>query len=255
MRRNYSKYLNDFCNTYGLSGAQVARMIGIAEETIQGIRRGERKPQQATKDKLNRFILNYKKENQPMTPITSQETQTDIVGIDSRTVAEWTGKQHSELMKDIRRYEDYLKQGKIPATDFWQETTYTASNGKVNPCYMITKKGCEFIQHKMTGQKGAVFTAKYINYFWEQGEQLQEATQILLDLSDQPTQPAIELKRKPIGAREAAFMKEIDIYQRMANAERFYVDTLAQAIAETTDMLEKSYLTHKLTKFMQEVAH
>ncbi|MEG3253181.1 Rha family transcriptional regulator [Streptococcus suis] len=128
-----------------------------------------------------------------MTPITSQETQTDIVGIDSRTVAEWTGKQHSELMKDIRRYEDYLKQGKIPATDFWQETTYTASNGKENPCYMITKKGCEFIQHKMTGQKGAVFTAKYINYFWEQGEQLQEATQILLDLSDQPNQPAIEL--------------------------------------------------------------
>lgn len=43
-----------------------------------------------------------------------------------------------------------------------------------------------------------------------------------------------------------------DTYQA---AERFYVDTLAQAIAETTDMLEKSYLTHKLTKFMQEVAH
>lgn len=45
----------------------------------------------------------------------------------------------------------------------------------------------------MTGQKGAVFTARYINYFWEQAEQLQEATQILLDLSDQPTQSAIEL--------------------------------------------------------------
>ncbi|HEL1746682.1 TPA: Rha family transcriptional regulator [Streptococcus suis] len=193
MRRNYSNYLNDFCNTYGLSGAKVARMIGMAEETIQGIRRGERKPQQATKDKLNRFILNYKKENKPMTPITSQETQTDIVGIDSRTVAEWTGKEHKILMRDIRQYSEYLKGTDLCSTDFGQETTYTASNGKVNPCYMITKKGCEFIQHKMTGQKGAVFTAKYINYFWEQGEQLQEATQILLDLSDQPTQPAIEL--------------------------------------------------------------
>lgn len=193
MRRNYSNYLNDFCNTYGLSGAQVARMVGMAEETIQAIRRGERKPQQGTKDKLNRFILNYKRENQPMTPITSQETQMDIVGIDSRTVAEWTGKQHKELMRDIRQYTEHLKSADLRCTDFWQETTYTASNGKVNPCYMITKKGCEFIQHKMTGQKGAVFTAKYINYFWEQGEQLQEATQILLDLSDQPTQPAIEL--------------------------------------------------------------
>lgn len=193
MRRKYSNYLNDFCTTYRLSGAQVARMVGMAEETIQAIRRGKRTPQQATKDKLNRFILNYKKENKPMTPITSQETQTDIVGIDSRTVAEWTGKQHKELMRDIRQYTEYLKSADLRCTDFWQETTYTASNGKENPCYMITKKGCEFIQHKMTGQKGAVFTAKYINYFWEQGEQLQEATQILLDLSDQPTQPAIEL--------------------------------------------------------------
>lgn len=191
MRRNYSKYLDDFCTTYGLSGAQVARMVGMSEDTIQNIRRGEQKPQQATKNKLNRFILNYKKEN-PMTPVTSQETQTDIVGIDSRTVAEWTGKEHKSLMRDIRQYTEFLKGTDLCATDFWQETTYTASNGKENPCYMITKKGCEFIQHKMTGQKGAVFTAKYINYFWEQGERLQEATQILLDLSDQPTQPVIE---------------------------------------------------------------
>ncbi|WFA76425.1 Rha family transcriptional regulator [Streptococcus suis] len=191
MRRNYSKYLDDFCTTYGLSGAQVARMVGMSEDTIQNIRRGEQKPQQATKNKLNRFILNYKKENQPMTPV-AQETLTDIVGIDSRTVAEWTGKEHKSLMRDIRQYTEFLKGTDLCSTDFWQETTYTASNGKENPCYMITKKGCEFIQHKMTGQKGAVFTAKYINYFWEQGERLQEATQILLDLSDHTSQQAIE---------------------------------------------------------------
>ncbi|HFI0351012.1 TPA: Rha family transcriptional regulator [Streptococcus suis] len=121
MRRNYSNYLNDFCNNYGLSGAQVARMVGMSEDTIQNIRRGEQKPKQITKDKLNRFILNYKKENQPITPITSQETQTDIVGIDSRTVAEWTGKQHKELMRDIRQYTEYLKSADLRCTDFWQE--------------------------------------------------------------------------------------------------------------------------------------
>lgn len=159
-------------------------------------------------------------------------TRNEVIALDSRTVAEWTGKQHSELMKDIRRYGDYLKQGKIPATDFWQEATYTASNGKENPCYMITKKGCEFIQHKMTGQKGAVFTARYINYFWEQGEQLQEATQILLDLSDQPTLKAPST---------------------LAEAERYYIDTLANSIAEAQDMAEKIRLVDKLNQFMQEV--
>ena len=35
------------------------------------------------------------------------------------------------------------------------------------PCYQVTKKGCEFIAHKLTGVKGTEFTAKYINRFHE----------------------------------------------------------------------------------------
>lgn len=35
------------------------------------------------------------------------------------------------------------------------------------PCYRITKKGCEFIAHKLTGTKGTIFTARYINRFHE----------------------------------------------------------------------------------------
>lgn len=33
------------------------------------------------------------------------------------------------------------------------------------PCYLITKEGCEFIAHKLTGVKGTEFTAKYIKRF------------------------------------------------------------------------------------------
>lgn len=194
MRRNYQKFVDEFLTETGMTGADMARAIGVTPDTIQGLRRGSiTSPQHTTKKKINQFVLNYRKENQLMAEPQTQHQTTDIVGIDSRTVAEWTGKEHKSLMRDIRQYTEFLKGTDLCSTDFWQETTYTASNGKENPCYMITKKGCEFIQHKMTGQKGAVFTAKYINYFWEQGEQLQEATQILLDLSDQPPQPAIEL--------------------------------------------------------------
>ena len=39
--------------------------------------------------------------------------------------------------------------------------------GKEYPCYNVTKKGCEFIAHKLTGVKGTEFTAKYINRFHE----------------------------------------------------------------------------------------
>ncbi len=40
------------------------------------------------------------------------------------------------------------------------------------PCYLVTKKGCEFIAHKLTGQKGTEFTARYINRFHEMEDEI-----------------------------------------------------------------------------------
>ena len=87
--------------------------------------------------------------------------------IDSREVAEMVGKQHNELLKDIRRYAEQLGEGKIPQSDFFTESNYVNSQNKKMPCYQVTKKGCEFIAHKLTGVKGTEFTAKYINRFHE----------------------------------------------------------------------------------------
>ena len=85
--------------------------------------------------------------------------------LDSRDVAEMLNKSHNEMLKDIRKYTEYFNEGKIPHVDFFVETTYIAKNGQKQPNYQITKKGCEFLAHKLTGQKGAIFTAKYIQAF------------------------------------------------------------------------------------------
>lgn len=85
----------------------------------------------------------------------------------SMEVADMVEKEHKRLLKDIRRYEVQLGEGKIAPSDFWTEGTYTNSQNKEMPCYHITKKGCEFIAHKLTGTKGTVFTATYINRFHE----------------------------------------------------------------------------------------
>ena len=85
--------------------------------------------------------------------------------ITSIEVAEMVEKQHSELLKDIRRYTTQLAEGKIPSGDFFTESTYPDANKQDRPCYLVTKKGCEFIANKLTGVKGAIFTAKYINKF------------------------------------------------------------------------------------------
>ena len=58
----------------------------------------------------------------------------------------------------------------ISPVDFWGESTYVDSKGEIRPCYNITKKGCEFIAHKMKSRKGTEFTARYINRFHEMEE-------------------------------------------------------------------------------------
>lgn len=87
--------------------------------------------------------------------------------IESREVAEMVGKRHTDLMRDIRRYSEQLAESKIALSDFFAESTYKDSTGRALPCYLVTKKGCEFIAHKLTGVKGTEFTAKYINRFHE----------------------------------------------------------------------------------------
>ena len=92
--------------------------------------------------------------------------------LDSREVAEMVGKEHKELLRDIRRYCGQLGESKIALTDFFTESTYVTEQNKTMPCFMVIKKGCEFIANKLTGQKGTEFTARYINRFHEMEEQL-----------------------------------------------------------------------------------
>mgnify|MGYP000934994081 CR=1 FL=1 len=102
----------------------------------------------------------------------SLQTTVKQATLDSREVAEMVGKRHGDLMRDIRTYQDYLAESKIALSDFFIESSYTDSTGRVLPRYRITRKGCEFIAHKMTGQKGALFTAKYIERFHEMEQTL-----------------------------------------------------------------------------------
>ena len=97
--------------------------------------------------------------------------------LDSREVAEMIGKEHHKLLRDIRRYIEQLGESKIGFTDFFRESTYQTEQNKETPCYRITKKGCEFIAHKLTGTKGTAFTARYINRFHEMQDMITQAAE------------------------------------------------------------------------------
>lgn len=94
--------------------------------------------------------------------------------IDSREVAEMVGKAHHKLLRDIRNYINHLNQSEIGCVDFFAEASYQDAKGEKRPCYLVTQKGCEFIAHKLTGEKGSIFTATYINRFHEMEDKLAE---------------------------------------------------------------------------------
>lgn len=99
----------------------------------------------------------------------------------SMEVAQMVGKQHKELLRDMRKYSEQLAESKIALGDFFTESTYLDANNQSRPCFMVTKKGCEFIAHKLTGRKGTEFTARYINRFHEMESQIKR-----IPLTDNP---------------------------------------------------------------------
>ena len=112
---------------------------------------------------------------------------------DSRDVAKMIGKQHCTLMRDIRSCIDDMKEkansentdvysANSENTDVYSanyqdlfiESTYKDSQNKIQPCYLITKKGCEVIAHKMKGKKFTEFTVAYVNAFHDMKDALEE---------------------------------------------------------------------------------
>lgn len=93
--------------------------------------------------------------------------------VDSRDVAEMVGKEHYNLLRDIQGYEHILLNSNLSSVDFFIKSTYQDSTGRTLPCYLITRKGCDMVANKMTGEKGVLFTAAYVTKFEEMEKMLQ----------------------------------------------------------------------------------
>ncbi|MCI3027728.1 phage regulatory protein/antirepressor Ant [Desemzia sp. C1] len=99
---------------------------------------------------------------------TMHSTQT----IESREVARMVGKEHSKLLRDIRNYIDYLNEAKIGSVEFFVTSSYQDLKGETRLSYLITKQGCQMVANKLTGKKGVIFTALYVQRFNEMENKL-----------------------------------------------------------------------------------
>lgn len=91
---------------------------------------------------------------------------------DSREVAKNIGKRHSDLMRNINSYIQVLENAKLRSQDFFIPSNYKVENNKKTyDCYLLTRRGCDMVANKLTGEKGVLFTAAYVTKFEQMEKQ------------------------------------------------------------------------------------
>lgn len=97
--------------------------------------------------------------------------QENELTIDSREVAEMMGMKHYQILEKLEGTKtskgiiEVLNDHNFMVVDYFIKSTYQDAKGEKRPCYLLTKMGCEFLANKFTGEKGIIFTAKYVDRF------------------------------------------------------------------------------------------
>ena len=169
--------------------------------------------------------------------------------ITSIEVAEMVEKTHANLLKDIRRYCKQLGEVNIDFSDFFKESTYCTEQKKELPCYDVTKKGCEFIAHKLTGVKGTAFTARYINRFHDMEETIKQS-QTVLPKNDDPFADCY-ISKQQLDASHGAWFRKNNwklkiIMERFGWTRKFLYHKILVELSDIYDLeLEEKFYVHR----------
>lgn len=98
--------------------------------------------------------------------------------LDSIKVAEMLGKEHKQLLREIRTHIQVLTSENLSPVDFFINSSYLDNKGEERPCFSITKMGCEMLGNKLQGAKGTLFTAKYVKAFNQMEQAIQAPKQL-----------------------------------------------------------------------------
>lgn len=98
--------------------------------------------------------------------------------ITTMEIAEMLDVEHYKIIrklkgsKDRKGFVQILTEAQMGVSDYFIPATYRDASGKENKCYQVTKLGCDFLANKFTGEKGVLFTARYVKRFDEMEQAL-----------------------------------------------------------------------------------
>lgn len=90
-------------------------------------------------------------------------SKTEMTVVSSLDVAETFEKNHRDVMESIRNIESIISTAEFSALFYLD--SYKASNGKMNPMYLMTRDGFTLLAMGYTGQKAIQFKIAYIKQF------------------------------------------------------------------------------------------
>lgn len=134
-----------------------------------------------------------------------KKTQT----ITTLEIAEMMETEHWKVLRKLEGDKktsgiiDILTDNNFVVSDYFFLTVYKDTSGKENKCYKVTRLGCDFLANKFTGEKGIIFTAKYVKRFHEMEDAVKpkfpktyiEALEEFLESEKQKEQLRLELDR------------------------------------------------------------
>ena len=116
----------------------------------------------------------------------NNNTGVGVKTLPSYEAAKMMEREHAKVLKMLEgeTYKDgrtkvvgiipTLTKARTRVSDYFIESTYKDASGKQNKYYECTKIGCELLANKMTGEKGILFTARYVKKFNDMEQQIEQ---------------------------------------------------------------------------------
>ena len=132
-----------------------------------------------------------------------RNTESGGQTITTMEIAEMMDVPHSKILRKldgreekgrhVKGYIEILNETQMGSVDFFIKSSYTDAKGEERSCYKVTKMGCEFLANKFTGEKGVLFTAKYIKRFHEMEDMIRGNARAVEDFANTSYAPKVPL--------------------------------------------------------------
>ena len=151
-------------------------------------------------------------------------------------IAEMLGTKHYKVLEKLEGTKDGKTKGIIDilnahdfvVVEYFIKSSYVDAKGEERPCYLVTKLGCDFLANKFTGEKGVLFTAKYVKRFDEMEQELKNPYKLPTTYKEALVQllEKVEENEKLIEENNHkqevinGFTDDVDIYKKRAIINR-----------------------------------